>query len=160
VPLVVLAWLVTGPLQPGWAAKAGTPTPAGTVAPSASLVAFASPFSATLAGTATQTQPDVNGDATLTVSATLNGQVTGVLGITVTGHALSSGAVTITSSSASLGVANQPAFDVGEVTALTGNRFTLLLSGATKPIYAVVTITTDAVGSLTGTIQTSTTPPA
>ena len=162
VPLVVLAWLVSGPLQPGWAAKAGTPTPASAVAaaPSASLVAFASPFSATLTGTASQTQPDVNGNTTLTISATLNGQVSGVLGITVTGQELSTGAATVTSSSASLGLADQPAFDVGSVTAVTGNRFTLVLSGGTKPIYATVTITTDSAGTLTGTIQTSTTPPA
>ena len=162
VPFIVLAWLVTGPLQAGWAAKAGTPIPAATVAatPSASLVAFGSPFTAALTGTATQTGPDVDGNATLALSAALNGQVSGVLRVTVTGHALSTGVATITSSSASLGLAGQPAFDVGQVTAVTGDRFTLVLSGATKPIYATVTVTIDAAGNLTGAIQTSTTPPA
>jgi len=161
VPLVVVAWLVSGPLQPGWAAKAGTPIPAASAAaaPSASLVAFASPFSSTLTGTATQTEPDVNGNTTLTISATLNGQVNGVLGITVTGHELSTGAATLTSSSASLGLVDQPAFDVGSVTGVTGDRFTLVLSGGTKPIYATVNMTIDPAGKVTGAIQTSTTPP-
>lgn len=163
VPVVMLAWLASGPLQPGWAAKAGTPNPAGTVAatvPANTLAALSSPFTATLAGTAAQTQPDANGDTTLTVSASLSGQVSGVLGITLSGHGVSTGAVAITSSSASLGTANQPTLDVGEVTALSGNRITLVLSGATKPVYATANVTVDATGTLTGTIQTSTTPPA
>ena len=143
--------------------QSGHPESAGTVAatvPANTLAALSSPFTATLAGTAAQTQPDANGDTTLTVSASLSGQVSGVLGITLSGHGVSTGAVAITSSSASLGTANQPTLDVGEVTALSGNRITLVLSGATKPVYATANVTVDATGTLTGTIQTSTTPPA
>jgi hypothetical protein len=162
VPIVVLGWLAAGPLQPGWAARAGTPTPAGTLASMAasSPAAFASPFTAALTGTAAETQPAANGDVTITVSATLTGQVNGVLGVTLTGPALPTGGVTMTSSNASLGPPNQPALYRGQVTALAGNQLTLRLNGTASPIYATVNMTIDNAGNLTGTIQSSASLPA
>jgi Ferric reductase like transmembrane component len=171
VPLVALGWLAAGPLQPGWAAKAGTPVPAASAgagapagiaasAPATSAAAFASPFTATLTGTAAQGQADTNGNATVTLSATLAGNVNGVLAATLTGRALPTGGVTMSSSSASLGPASQPALYSGQVTALAGNRLTLRLNGTTAPIYATLNITIDARGNLTGTMQTSARPPA
>jgi hypothetical protein len=160
VPLVVLGWLAAGPLRSGWSARAGTPTPSGavtSVSPS-SLAALSAPFSATLSGTASQTAPDSAGDATVTMSATLSGPVSAVLGVRLTGHALSTGGVSLTSSSASLGTAAQPTLDVGQVTSLSGDRLKLVLSGATKAIYASVNVTIDGTGNLSGAIQTSTTP--
>ena len=162
VPLVVLAWLTAGPLQPGWAARAGTPASASTVA-SVTVTppaAFASPFVSTLTGTATESQPDANGNATVSVAATLTGTVNGVLAVTITGQAVSSGGVTMASSTATLGPAGQPSLYSGQVTTLKGNNLTLRLVGPSTTVYATVTVTLGTSGDLTGTIQTSTTPPA
>jgi len=154
VPLVALTWLVGGPLQPGWAARAGTP------AASASVVAtqpraFSATFAAPLTGTAAETQPDTNGNATITLAARLTGQVNGVLAVTITGPALSTGGVTMTSSHASLGPSNQPNLFTGEVTALSGNRITMGLRGTASTITATADLTVDAFGNLTGTLQSS-----
>jgi len=159
VPLVALTWLVAGPLQPGWAARAGTPaTTTSVVATPPS--AFAATFSASLSGTAAETQPDANGNATITVAATLTGQVDGVLAVTISGPALSSGGVTMTSSHASLGPTNQPDLYTGQVTALSGNRVTVGLTGTASKITASANLTIDAFGNLTGTLQSSPTPTA
>jgi len=162
VPVVILGWAITGPLQAGWAAKAGTPAPAGAVvsAPAASPTGFAAPFTASLAGSASETQPDASGNATITLSAHLSGQVDGVLAVTVTGQDIPSGGVTLTSSHASLGPTTQPTLYTGDVTALADDQLTLRLTGAASPVSATVNVTIDAAGTLTGSIQTSATPPA
>jgi sulfoxide reductase heme-binding subunit YedZ len=42
-PVVVIVWLVMGPLQPGWAKRAGTPTAHRSVAPASTATAVSSP---------------------------------------------------------------------------------------------------------------------
>lgn len=117
--------------------------------------AFAATFTASLAGTASETQPDANGNATVAVAATLSGQVNGVLAVTIAGPALPSGGVTMTSSHASLGPANQPNLYTGQVTALAANHLTLRLTATTSVITASVNVAVDANGLLTGTIQSA-----
>ncbi len=154
VPFLALSWLVAGPLQPGWAAKAGTPAATARVVATPPS-AFAATFTASLAGTASETQPDANGNATVAVAATLSGQVNGVLAVTIAGPALPSGGVTMTSSHASLGPANQPNLYTGQVTALAANHLTLRLTATTSVITASVNVAVDANGLLTGTIQSA-----
>jgi len=162
VPLVILGWLAAGPLQPGWAAKAGTPALApATSAPQTPVVAFASPFLSTLSGTAVQTQPDANQNATVTVSAAISGQVDGRLDISIVGRPQQAGGVTMTSSTASLGPAGQPALYRGQVISLAGTKLVLQLTNAgSAPIFATLNVTLDGAGNLTGTIQTSATQPS
>ena len=159
VPLVALTWLVAGPLQPGWAARAGTPaTTTSVVATPPS--AFAATFTAAVSGTAAQSQPDANSNATITLAATLSGQVNGVLAITISGRPLSSGGVTMTSSHATLGPTNQPDLYSGQVTDLAGSHLTLRLTGTSSTITPSANLTVDAFGNLTGTIQSSPPPTA
>jgi len=160
VPVAVLAWTVSGPLQPGWAARAGTPTAASTTTTVTPTAVFATPFTAGLAGTATQTQTDTKGDATITLAATVSGTVNGTFGATISGTAAAGGGVTMASSRATLGPASQPDLFTGRVTTLRGSQLVLTLSEGTTTIYATVNVTIDTAGNLTGTIQTSTTPPA
>jgi hypothetical protein len=189
VPQAILAWLAVGPLRPGWAARAGTPTSASTVttgaaaaagagspaspstaaaasvvpsttAGAASAASFAKPFTATLTGTVAETAADASGNTTVTISAVMAGPVTGQLEVTLVGAAQPSGGVTMTSSHATLGPSGQPTLYRGEVVSLAGTRLVLRLTGATAtPTYATVDLTLGAAGNCTGTIRTSATAP-
>jgi len=164
VPVVILAWLAAGPLQPGWAAKAGTPVTT-TTAPSSSVLTpvanFASPFTASLSGSATETQSAANASATVTMSATVSGQASGKLVITIIGSPAPSGGVTMTSSTATLGPVSQPSRYRGHVVLLDGDQLVLRLTApSSAPVYATVNVVVNAAGTLTGTIQTSASPPA
>ena len=110
VPVVgVLGWLATGPSQPGWAAKAGTPTTAsskatdaaaagdgsgadsngedGGPAPTTAVAGLTPPFTADYAGTVKQ---DVGGSTTtITIDGTLSGAAAGELKIVL--HAAGQG---------------------------------------------------------------------
>jgi len=162
VPVVILAWLAAGPLQPGWAAKAGTPTAATAVASATTpVVGFGPPFTASLSGTASEAISGVNGGATITISAALSGQVSGQVTITIVGTPLSSGGVTMASSTATLGPVGQPTLYHGQVISLANDQLVLrLTAGTSAPVYATVNVVIDAAGTLTGTIQTAASPPA
>ena len=92
---MLVAWLAAGPLAAGWARRAGTPasilakvrrrpstsTPASTAAPTAppGVGALpATPFTAQLTGTLTQSNPTSDGQVTVRLATTLSGGATGV----------------------------------------------------------------------------------
>ena len=147
-PLVLVGWLVTGPLRDGWARRAGTPvtvlagaaTPAGsTPAPSGggAPAGLQAPFSAQLSGTLTQSGPDGNGISTVTIDAGLTGGAAGQLRLVLQGPTTSDGGVRMTASSARLGPAGQPAEYQGRIASLNGTSMVVDLADSSGPDHAV-----------------------
>ena len=176
VPSVIVIFLSAGPLQPGWAARAGTPrsliaaahrragegssatstTTGTTTGPAASRGAFAVPFQGRLQGTLSQSAPDANGDSTVTVQASIGGQVDGVLHLTLTGPADPSGGITMNSSTVAMGPSAHPSMYQGRVTTLDGDQLQLSLRGSDgATLNATVQLSVDGNNSVSGSIQTT-----
>jgi hypothetical protein len=129
VPSLIVIFLSAGPLQPGWAARAGTPrsliaaahrrggsgssATATTTVPTTSSGAFRAPFQGQLQGTLSQSPPDANRDSTVAIQASISGQVVGVLHLALTGAADPSGGITMNSSTAAMGPSGQPSMYQG-----------------------------------------------
>lgn len=178
-----VVWAAQGPLQAGWnetandgqgsGARTALAAPAGSSrAPSSSTsgsgatsnaAAFASPFTASLQGTLTQTGPDNAGVVTLHLDSTLSNGAQGVLTISMQGDASGGddGGVQITSTTVTLGTSSATALYRGQLTQLdTGGRWrmTALLAG-TAPgagqielrIRAAVDSSGNVAGTVTGT---------
>jgi hypothetical protein len=135
VPIVIIGWLLAGPLRPGWAARAGTPaallasgngasaTSATTAAPPATTgpaagTALRAPFTASLAGTISEAGPDASGTTTITIDGTLSGGASGTLHIELQGPADAGGGVEMASSAVTLGTIAQRAQYRGQITRL------------------------------------------
>jgi hypothetical protein len=146
LPVAVAVWAVTGPLKPGWARKAGTPTallgsPAastGLATPSggssgtgtgATAGTLEVPFTANFQGSQQQSGPDANGLVSVTISGTTGGAQSGRLTIVLVGQPAGSG-VTLTSSQVTLGTAAVPGQYRGSVTQLSGTTLVAKLTGA------------------------------
>jgi len=171
VPLAIMAWLVSGPLQHGWSRRAGTPTrllgtavaaaaapaapPAAAPAGSGSTDPFPAVFSAQLQGRLAQSGPDGAGNATVTIDGTLSGPVTGLLHIVLSGPAAPGGGISLATSAASLGPAAQPNQFQGSVTGLSGTRLALSLTGpAARQLTLNVRLQVDqASGTVSGIVQ-------
>ena len=166
------AWTLTGPLRPGWAKRAGTPTtllatsrpvtspPAPTQgavtlpsAPSAGSVP-SPPFSAVLAGTLAQTGPGFSGQVTITITATVSGGVTGDLDIVLRGHS-ADGGVSLDASSVTFGTAAAPTQYRGRVVALNGQQLIASVrSSSAAALRLAINLELDpAAGSVQGTLQ-------
>lgn len=194
MPVAVVAWLLTGPLQPGWARRAGTPgalrrpaastalasasptmavvapptpptappittvvgapTPT-TAAPSTALppsARFSLPGTATLQGHLSQTAGG-DGQATVTIDATLNDPSAARLVIVLHGRALADGGIAMRTSQVTVGPPARPAQYRGTVTALRGPQLTLALAGpGNEQELAVVRLGIAAGGAVSGTI--------
>jgi hypothetical protein len=122
------AWTMVGPLKPGWAARAGTPTspvgqsPAavGTPAPSApgsSSALGALPLSTAVTGTVTSTDP-ASGQSTVTIAGTGSSPV--AFQVVITGPAARGGGVQMTGSQVTFGPTGRPTLYTGRVTSLSG----------------------------------------
>ena len=182
VALTVLAvslWALAGPLKPGWAKRAGTPTnllatsqaanspaagtggatgaaaqspsPAGS---SANAGVPALPFQAPLAGTLTQTGPDTAGQVTITVDTRLSGSMTGSLILILRGRSTGSG-VSLASSAVSFGPSDVPDRYSGEIVVLNGDQIVAeVRNGAGTQLDLGVVLQIDpSSGSVTGTLQ-------
>jgi hypothetical protein len=117
VPVAVVAWTATGPLRPGWARRAGTPTaliasgstPA--LSPSASAASgrqsagasWAVPFTSRFQGSQQQSGPDADGLVSVTISGQLRGAQAGLLSIVLTGQPADNGGVELTGSQVVMG---------------------------------------------------------
>lgn len=175
VGVIAFAWL--GPLQPGWAARAGTPasllghrtvasagadggddpsatgSAAGggattTVPPSISL-----PLSAAVTGTVTQTPASATGDASLTITLRATG-ADASMQVVLQGRTLASGGLALRAGSGVLGPAAKPDLYQGRVVSLTGARMALVMADATGARIQVTLVLTinRAAGTCTGTI--------
>jgi DMSO/TMAO reductase YedYZ heme-binding membrane subunit len=146
VPAAMLAlfiWAKTGPLQHGWALRAGTPAsliPAAsrgtsTAAKNAAATmrpapATPLPYTATISGSLTQAQPNSSGIATVQIDARTAGPVAGKLRATLYGVPLENGGLSMQSSDVAYATAGSPAAYRGPVVALAGTHITAVVANA------------------------------
>ncbi|HUC35501.1 MAG TPA: ferric reductase-like transmembrane domain-containing protein [Acidimicrobiales bacterium] len=140
----IAAWTASGPLRPGWAARAGTPasllggsqsavaaSPSSSTAPPSqadpsSTSVPAPPFTAAIAGTASQSSQS-NGLEQVDLKAQTQGSVNAVLDIVIIGSPDSSGGIFMQQSRASFGPPEVPGQYEGSIVALEGSRIVLSL---------------------------------
>ena len=118
-PLLLVAWLVSGPLASGWARKAGTPgtvlaassNEAAALAPTTtptSTAAFPSAgFDATARGTLHESAPDATGKVVVSLVGTLSEGANGQVDVELTGKPLANGGVSMTSGTVTLSDGSQ-----------------------------------------------------
>lgn len=153
----VLAWTFTGPTQPGWARRAGTPAAllGGAVPASARIAAgtLRPPFDAPFSGTLTNALHD--GRATVTIAGSLQRRANGTLQIVLEGAALPGGGVQMDGSSVALGTAATPSLYEGTVTALDGtNVEATLRNAAGNALHLRARLNIDSTGTgVTGLVQ-------
>jgi sulfoxide reductase heme-binding subunit YedZ len=147
VPAVVLAlfvWAETGPLQRGWALRAGTPasliaaaarSPIPTTSAAAPsqhrALATPLPYTARVSGSLTQSQSSSTGIATVQIDARTSGPIAGRLRATLYGLPLESGGLSMQSSDVAYATAGSPAAYRGPVVALAGTHITAVVADAT-----------------------------
>ena len=144
VLLVLFIWAKTGPLQQGWALRAGTPS---SLIPAASrdvstagkgggstvqqrAPATPLPYTATVSGSLTQAQPNSSGIATVQIDARTSGPVAGRLRATLYGVPLDNGGLSMQSSDVAYATAGSPAAYRGRVVALAGTHITAVVADA------------------------------
>lgn len=147
VPLGILLWARSGPLQRGWAARAGTPAAllasartaaapraqAPTTTKIASSTLPAVPFSEQLTGRLSES-PTGTGLVTVGIDAVAQGALTARLHVVLRGYPIEGGGVTMTSSRVSFGPAGAPSAYTGRVVALRGGRMVISLHGSGAPL--------------------------
>ncbi len=129
-PLLLVAWLVSGPLASGWARKAGTPgtvlaasssgatgssgssdstavgdtapTTAPTTAPASTGAFTAAGFDARAAGTLHESAPDASGQVVVSLVGTLSAGANGQVDVELTGKPLANGGVSMSSGTVTL----------------------------------------------------------
>ncbi|NUS57848.1 MAG: hypothetical protein HOV66_23790 [Streptomycetaceae bacterium] len=128
VVVAAFAWAVTGPLRPGWAARAGTPAvlparaQAGAVSgasaePAASGVLPKLPFHTSVSGTVRSSDSD---SRTARVALSGTGADPVAFEIVIDGVPAEDGGVTMTGSQVAFGPSSQPRLYTGHVTRLDG----------------------------------------
>lgn len=145
VVLVLSVWAWTGPLQRGWALRAGTPVsliPAARVSPStiakkpAAVVvhhkapATPLPYTASISGSLAESQPNSSGIATVQIEARTTGPVAGRLRATLYGTPLDGGGLSMQSSDVAYATAGASAAYRGPVVALAGTHITAVVRNA------------------------------
>ncbi len=151
-PLAIVTWLLSEPLQPGWARKSGTPTAllastratavttstgAGDRASSVGTDVFASAFRARIQGTISQSRADASGVTTVRIRTALSEGASGTLDITITGTALADGGVQMNNGSVTVGPSGDPARYQGSITSLDGTQVSAVVrdgSGGTERV--------------------------
>jgi DMSO/TMAO reductase YedYZ heme-binding membrane subunit len=125
-PVLLVVWLVSGPLADGWARKAGTPASAlaaatssqaspattptttpsttpSTMPPTTAASAFpAAGFDASASGTVHQSAPDANGETVLSLTGSLSAGAHGHVDVELTGDPLAGGGVSMRSGTVTL----------------------------------------------------------
>jgi sulfoxide reductase heme-binding subunit YedZ len=162
VPLGTAAFVFLGPLQPGWARRAGTPVALLGSATTQSPAAAAAPASASSPSTAAFTGrvrqsagPDDN-QVTITVNSRTTGTPRRALTIVLRGTP-AGGGIAMSSGTVRLSSVDQGAPDQGPVTALNGHRLTAILhgGGGTEQEADVVLIISGASASGQLTLRTA-----
>ncbi|HEY5249988.1 MAG TPA: ferric reductase-like transmembrane domain-containing protein [Dermatophilaceae bacterium] len=134
LPALALGWMLSGPLAPGWALKAGTPaallvhskpTGAAATTPPAGQVLAARrlpspPFTAPLVGSVSQSAPNQNQEIAIRIHGTTGAGTNGVLDIVLDGTPSDGGGVSLSRSQVSYGTPSQPLQYTGQVTGLSG----------------------------------------
>jgi DMSO/TMAO reductase YedYZ heme-binding membrane subunit len=138
--LGLFVWAKTGPLQRGWALRAGTPA---SLIPTAARSATSSPattqqrapatplpYTASVSGSLTQAQPNSSGIATVQIDARTSGPIAGRLRATLYGVPLENGGLSMQSSDVAYATAGSPAAYRGQVVALAGTHLTAVVANA------------------------------
>jgi methionine sulfoxide reductase heme-binding subunit len=168
-PLALAVFTLAGPLQKGWAARAGTPTKllggsvrTASVSSSSSssspspprsgtIVKLKTPFTAHLTGTAKQTAEP--GGAIIDLALRMSGQAHGRMRVRLAGAPLGGGGLSLTGSQVDL-LANGGALLEGRITSLQGDQFVARVtngSGSGYELRATVSIDSNT-GEVTGTL--------
>jgi len=176
-PVALAVFTLAGPLQKGWARRAGTPstllassfTSAATVRPAASSPAPAAsgssssssspsgntlkaPFSARLSGTAKQTAEP--GGAIIDLALRLSGGAKGRLRVRMAGAPLDGGGLSMTGSQVDLLASGLSSVMQGRITSLQGNEFIARVqdgSGSRLSLRVAVSIDSQT-GAVTGSL--------
>jgi hypothetical protein len=168
-PIGLAIFTLVGPLQHGWARRAGTPAsllarapaPAGapasapTGSSAGSSPVLRAPFTSNLSGTVTESQAP--GGAVVDLALAVSGRVHGRLRVRLAGVPVDSGGgLSMTGSQVDLAVAGTPAVLQGQIASLQGSEFTARLSdGARNAVDVHVRLQIDnqrntATGTLSG----------
>lgn len=179
VALATAGWAWAGPLRPGWARRAGTPTTllarsAGNAALASGTTGGAStpgglsggttgsgirsgssafpavPFQARLSGAVTFGSAAASGDRTVTL-AMANGNAVR-LKVVISGPAIQGG-VEMTASNVSLGPASAPTRYTGQVVELEGTVMQAVVSGAGQRLSLAIDLTSQTTTTVTGTVS-------
>ncbi|MDA8394315.1 MAG: hypothetical protein M0T72_03580 [Candidatus Dormibacteraeota bacterium] len=162
-PMAAIAWSAAGPLQSGWAKRAGTPTTAlavrGTPAPTAGGAGSGtSHFTAAFAGTAVSSVAG-QGD-TIRISGRVEGGPGGELVVLMSASQGSDGALTVSSGTATYRPAHGAAAYTGQVVGVRfGNLLLSLASSGSAAVSAQLTLNGPVpASSVTGSFYFGTTP--
>jgi sulfoxide reductase heme-binding subunit YedZ len=175
-PLALAIFTLAGPLQKGWARRAGTPasllggsvrtaraviptsssggSSAGRAAATGTTVKLKTPFTARLSGTAKQTAEP--GGAIIDLALRVTGQARGRLRVRLAGAPLGGGGLSLTGSQVDLLTGGGTLLQ-GHVTSLQGDQFIARVTngaGSAYDLHAVVSIDSNT-GAVTGTLSGS-----
>jgi hypothetical protein len=173
VPVAIVAFLLAGPLQPGWSRRAGTPSSilnstqaaatasAGPSASAGSTPAAGAQVGATGAGaytgafsdTLTGTLVSSAGGTTVTIDGSMSGSAPGHLHVVLDGTPATGGEIELRTSSAALGPPATPSLYTGSVTSLAGDQFVLSLRDGQARIGVSVQLKLSGSNRVTGTVQ-------
>jgi DMSO/TMAO reductase YedYZ heme-binding membrane subunit len=162
-PIGLAIFTLAGPLQQGWARRAGTPSSllghkVASVAPRpvqrpAATNPLTGPFTATLAGTVAEN--GAPGGAIVDLALQVRGQVNGRMRVRLGGVPIGAGGgLSMTGSQVDLALAGQPAVLQGKIVSLRGEEFVARLSGGgtTVNVHAQLQIDTNS-NTVTGTLS-------
>jgi sulfoxide reductase heme-binding subunit YedZ len=164
-PIGLAIFTLAGPLQHGWARRAGTPSSllgsarsavavAVPVASSATRSPLTTSFTATLNGTVAEYSAP--GGAIVDLAMMVRGQLRGQLRVRLGGVPIGGGGLSMTGSQVDLAVAGQPSVLQGRIGALRGQEFDARLTGGgtTVNVHAQLQIDTND-NKVTGTLSGS-----
>lgn len=166
VPLAIFLWYQSGPGQPGWAAKSGTPAALISSASSRSVLKktivtttkqtdqMPRTFTGRLTGTLAESAADAQGLVTLHIDSAIHGGLQGILRIALRGLPTSDGGVSMTSSGVAFAAKGTPVFE-GNIVGLDGTDVDAEVTSSSAGTYQLalnlnVDNTTNAV---TGSVQ-------
>jgi hypothetical protein len=169
-PIGLVIFTIAGPLQHGWARRAGTPAsllghaPAGASAPPAASSsssgggggngALSGPFTANLAGTVRESAAP--GGAVVDISLRTSGQVRGRLRVRIAGQPIGgAGGLSMTGSQVDLAAAGVPSVFQGTINFLQGTEFRARVAdgrGSAVDLHVVLQIDSQS-NQVTGTLS-------
>ncbi len=136
-PLALAGFTLIGPLQPGWARRAGTPATllghhSAAAARPVAATTLKAPWSAQLSGTVRQS--NVQGGSIVNLLMSVSGGARGTLRVRIGGTPdAASGGLTMTGSQVDLVAAGLPSAMEGRIQSLQGQQFLARVSGAGEP---------------------------
>ncbi len=166
LPAAIFLWYQTGPSQPGWATKAGTPTrlissSSGTQATSSRTIAaltqpraqMPNSFTGRLTGELTESASDANGLVTLHIDSVVRGGLQGTLRLALRGFPTDGGGVTMTSSGVAFAAKGTPVFE-GRIVGLDGTNVNAEVTSNSGTYRLALTLNVDSTtNAITGTVQ-------